>query len=258
MTTLAEMMLETARVVGNVFESTATGGSTTTLVDTRLQAEADFYRDGTLWVLDGDNAGLCDVVTSFLENTLTIESTLTDAIVAGNSYAVADGKFPKRMLKQAILASLTKEKVMKINSSLSVTADTEDYALPTGVSDVRRVEVATTASGSYEINYFWREMDGRLYFMKGKEPKTAGRTIRLYYAALHGTIGDSDAINDAIDLNLLKWRGVVHLYRNYMQRMYKDEPQIIDLLNEAKVNEAQALARRVPPTFNRDPIHTGW
>ena len=48
MTTLADVMLDVAEILGGVRVGTATGGSTTTLVDTSRTEPAEYWQDGTI------------------------------------------------------------------------------------------------------------------------------------------------------------------------------------------------------------------
>ena len=261
MSTLAELMLDVARLMGTVREGTATDGSETTLIDTLLDEPADYFTKGTLWLLSGDNAGLCAVVNTFSENTISLADTLTAAIAAGNEYAVATPEFPKHKLKQAVLSALKHNPVLLTDDNLIVTANTKEYELPEGVSDIRRVEVATEASAPYSFtpNMTWREWDRKLVF--DKEPTDTGKIIRLWYEGAHGEIAENADILPSVDVEWLKWMAVVFLYRDMITRINKDNPTDLDLLNEAKIQEAEAKRnanKHALRSMPRDPKVTIW
>jgi hypothetical protein len=262
-TTLVLAMLETARHIGAAREGTATGGSTTTLVDTSLDEAAELYKGGTLWMLSGNNEGLCDVISAFSENTVTITDTLTNAILDGDAYAVSSKEYPKHKLKQAVLSCLRFHPVLKTDDSLTVTADTEEYSLPSGVSNIKRVEIAAEAGTPYSFaaNLFWKEWNGKLVFQPGKEPGEAGRSMRLWYMGEHGEIEESGTILSSVDMNWLKWAAAAFLYRDQVKRIQKDNPTNLELMNEAKTQEARArlMAKRSKlSNMPSDPKLSGW
>lgn len=263
MTTLVDAMLETARIIGAVRDGTATGGSTTTLVDTQLNEASGYYKGGTIWILSGNNDGTCDIVAGFGENTVTLTSTLAQAIVSGVAYAIANSEYPKHRIKQAVLAQLRFAKTLKTNDALIVTVNTEEYSLPSGVSNVRRVEVATSTSVPYGYtqNRFWKEWNGKIVFDKGYAPTSTGNKIRLWYEGIHDEIAESGEILTNIDMNWLKWSAAAYLYREEIKRIQKDNPTALDLLNEAKSLEAEAKLNAGRFQLSSMPIDSklaGW
>lgn len=263
MATLIEMMLEAARYMGVVREGTATGGSTTTLIDTALDEPASYFTKGTLWVLSGTNSGLCQVIKSFNESTLTLPATLTAAIAAGNTYAIATSEYPKHKLKQAVLTILRYAPILKTDDSLDVLANTEEYSLPSGVSNIKRVEVAGSTSSPYQFtpNHFWKEWNGKVVFESGKEPSETGYPIRLWYEGEHGEIAESGSILTSVDKEWLIWSVVAFLYRDQIKTIQKDNPTNLDLLNEAKTFEAEAKRNAKRHEVTGMPIDSklaGW
>lgn len=261
MTTLTKVMLDVARLMGTVREGTATGGSTTTLIDTRLDEPADYYTKGTLWMLTGVNEGLCAVINTFSENTISLADTLAAAIVAGNEYAVATLEYPKHKLKQSVLTALRHNPILRTDDTLVVTANTKEYELPEGVSDIRRVEVATEASAPYSFapNMTWREWSGKLVF--DNEPTDTGKIIRVWYEGFHGSIDENNDVLSSVDMEWLKWTAVVFLYRDMITRINKDNPTDLDLLNEAKIQEAEARRnanKHALRSMPRDPKVAVW
>lgn len=143
MTTLVEAMLETARLVTPIVEGTATGGSTTTLIDTNRTEPPEFFTGGILFMTGGDLSGSCYAITGYGENTMTIP-TAAAAVSNGDTYAaVPGGYFDKETLKQAIFYGLRGYGlIMLVDESLSFVAEQAEYDLPANVSNIRRVEIA--------------------------------------------------------------------------------------------------------------------
>lgn len=237
MTTLVEVMLEVARTMGSVFEGTATGGSTTSLIDTGLETIADHFLNGTLWILSGDQSGDCVLVKTHDGNTVTF-ATASHAIAAGVTYALANADYPKYLIKQAVLDVLRFDECLLKNDTLTVTEDTEEYSLPSGVDSVYSVQVAKNSTEPYSFidHYYWKEYDGKLIFDRGRYPVEEGMIIRLWYLGRHGTIVEDGSVKATVPINWLIWKAIVNLYRKKYIHIAKNSPEQIELLNEAKEN----------------------
>ena len=238
MTTVAECMLDVVATLGGAFFGAAENGTTTTLKDSAL-APSGKYNGGTLWVLGGDNAGLCVKVTTHIGDPLTLNTTLTDAIAAGDEYAVAPGSlFPLNELKAAVMQALQDQPVMLTDGSLTTAEDTLRYTLPDGVSDVRRVAYIDD-DDSYKVVLDWYEIGNELVFYSQPE---ADLDLVLFYAGRHSWKELDEHIDGSVPTNWLKWAAVVKLYRNYIVKFRKDNPTALELFNEGKMEEARTIA----------------
>lgn len=91
-----------------MLHGTATGGTSSTIIDTvALVQENDYWNGGTAWLLSGgisaDEGGQAARVADFTNSTATL--SLTDAITAPSAnalYAVADARYPLLTLLAAI------------------------------------------------------------------------------------------------------------------------------------------------------------
>jgi len=141
MTTFYDLIKDLANHVGDVRNSLATGGSTTTLVDTTLIEPNDYYNGGTLLI---DQATPVAVrITDFASTTGTFTfSAITTAVVSDIGYTAVHSRFPLDVLKRSINMALADiGDVMAVDETLTLVADQERYTLPTGVTeDIRRVE----------------------------------------------------------------------------------------------------------------------
>lgn len=235
--TVLEIMLEVARTMGLPFEGISTGGSTTSLIDTGLEAIADHYLGGTLWILSGDNVSECVKVKTHDGNTVTF-STMAHAIAADVTYALTSADYPKYLIKQAVLDVLRFDECLLKNDTLVVIDDTEEYTLPDNVSNVYGVQVAKNSAEpySYVDNYYWKEYDGKLIFDLGRYPTVEDRKIRLWYLGYHGVIAESASVEATVPMKWLIWKSVENLYRKKYVYLSKNSPEQIELLNEAKEN----------------------
>lgn len=243
MTTLVDAMLETARIMGITHEGTATSGTLTSLTDTSMEEPADYWNGGTLWILSGANNGSCVVVKTHNGNTVSF-SAMSGTIAAGVEYALATADYPKHKLKQAVLTVLRNDEILLKDDTTTVTDDTEEYSLPSGVSNVIAVHVAQEDEEPYywQPHYYWQENYGKLLFDPGKEPTNTGDKIRIWYLGAHGEIAESGTILSSVPINWLKWKSAEFLYRDKLTRIKQDDPTVIDLFNEAKEQAKYAAA----------------
>jgi hypothetical protein len=246
--TLADVMLDVAKLLGGLRSGKATGGSTTTLVDTTRDEDAEYWTGGTLWIMSGTQIGSCVRIASYVDNTMTF-SALSGAIVAGVEYYALPKEFTLDAIRNAIQASMGEVgEYLAIDESLTTDTDDEVYTLPSGVYNIYRVEIASSDDNpyNYQTNYYWKEVNGYLNFMPSKKPGTDGYKIRLWYKKQHASVFDpSDDIDTAIDRNWLKWAAVVHVLRNSIAVKGKDKAISIDLLNQAITKEAEYRNRQV-------------
>lgn len=246
MTILRDAMLDLARLMMDVYEGQADAtGTKLTLIDSTNDENTELFQGGTIWFRSGTNNNLCKLIDTFNGGTFTWTGDVAANTASADFYAAAPADYPKRLLKQAIISVLTSAKIPKIISTLTVQTSTFEYSLPTGVGNVRLVEIETP--GEYVINDYWSEVNGKVVFDSGKEPGDPGKIIRILYMGYHGSIEEAsygtpaayDAISPFMDLNYLKWAGAVHLLRNALQKKGNDDPLLIQFFNEAKDNETR-------------------
>lgn len=238
---LFDATLDLARFVGTVFKSTATGGSTTSLVDTSMREANSFYDGGTIWILSGTNAGNYRKINKHVSKELFFDA-LGASITSGVRYAVADATFPLNLLKEAVNQSLVYFQIPRYDTSLTVDTSTNVYTLPAGVSNILRVEIACndTEPYSYEHNYWWREIDGKLEIRDGVFLDDDGKKIRITYAVNHGEIDDSGDIDPNVHPEYIRYAGAVWLWRNYIQKTEMDSLIAKEMFNESKMLEMEA------------------
>lgn len=140
MTTMFNATLQLANRLKVLRTSTATGGSTTTMIDTKRTESDDAFNGGAFWLItdaggasaapEGEWARVSDWVNS--TKTATI-STLTAAVASGDTYGIAVG-FPLDILIGAINDELVKHKVVRYDkTSLDIVSGQSEYTLPAGI-----------------------------------------------------------------------------------------------------------------------------
>jgi hypothetical protein len=255
MTTLASAILELAKILGYVRQSTTTAaGTATTLVDSARDEPNDFWNKGTLWVLSGAHAGKTRRISDWaLSGTTLTHDTLTTAAGSGVSYALADLTYPRDVLIDAVQRALrSMGDLPDYDTSLTTVAEQVRYQLPAGVYNVREVSWGDSEVDPihYPLSYAWREIDGYIEFDAGRQPMVSGRTLRLTYMAPHAAVSaDTDTISDYVHVERLIWEAAVHARRWKFQRTGKKADA--DLLNEALAQAAVMAGRHPVPKVHK-------
>lgn len=263
MTTLASATLDLARLITNVIESTATGGSATTLLDTSITEEDDHFNGGTIWVLSGNNAGKSRTITDWAKTTGTYTfATMTSSNAAGNLYAACVSDYPRSALIQSInkaLRSIGGIPTLYTHSTFVTVAGQEAYTLPEGVTKVVKVEIAmmTTAPYHYVPHYGWRQIGTQLLFDTERAWGESDYLIRLTHIAEPAWLDeDTDEISDYVHIDRLTWKAAVHALRWRVQLYQEDRPDLVKQLNEALAQEAKMDNLYPIPEIHRD-AHLG-
>ena len=238
MTTMANMMLTVAELVSNVHRGTQGSASTFSIADTTLSEAAGHWTGGTIFLLTGDSAGLVIDGITHTEHLLSFTTIYPpDTVAKDVAYAVADATFPKDRLIEAINRAYTSAEVLTKDTSQTINDD-DVIELDAGIGNVRRVVV------DGEDSHYWSEMSGYIIFADGKEPGSSDE-IEVWYPAHLSELDTDGVIVDEVDQAWLKWAAVVNLWRWHIQKVDKDDPIALDMLNEAKQMEAQYQPLRV-------------
>jgi hypothetical protein len=263
MATLASATLDTAKLITRVRIGTATGGSTTTLVDTARTEPADHWNEGVIWFLSGNNSGKSARITDYASGGTFTFATQSGACAAGDRYAAIPGDYPQDVLRWAVNQALKLDfpGPPAENVTLTTTADQEDYTLPSGVYNLLRVEIATNTEAPYEyaVHHHWKEMSGELRFDTGMAPADDDLIVRLIYSVPPAELTtDTTAIDDRIHPEALAWSAAVHALRYRVELTEEDKPHVVRKLNEA-LAMAGAMRSRYPiPEVKRDAHFAAW
>ena len=141
MTTMFDATLQLAEHLEVLRTSTATGGSTTTLIDTKRTESDDAFNGGTIWLITdagGSSAapeGEWARVTDWVNTTTTATmAAMTAAVASGDTYGIATGDFTLDMMIGAINKMLVKQRVTRYDrTSIDVASDQSEHTLPSGI-----------------------------------------------------------------------------------------------------------------------------
>jgi hypothetical protein len=168
-TTLFTLAYQVLREIGTLMEGTATGGSTTTIIDTNDRTEVDdYWNGGTAFIVyDAGGAGAApekeySVISDSASSTktITLRSTLTAAVASGDKYAVCTQRYPLERVVQEINDALMAMGRIPIVDTTSVQIDSNktEYSLPIAANtDLRQVWIQNVTSDANDNR--WQELN---------------------------------------------------------------------------------------------------
>jgi len=165
--TLANIMVETAKLLGGFRSGLATGGSSTTVADTNRNEQDDYFNQGTLFVIDtiGDGAPIGEYgeIVDFVQSTglFTINHYFNAAVGAGDRYGVIPSYSPDSLLEAINIALHGVPYEMHDSTSIDTVADQTEYELPAFIAgiDIREIRIQTISdednANGWELVYNW-------------------------------------------------------------------------------------------------------
>jgi hypothetical protein len=276
---LFDLTYQLAVSLGVVNEGTATGGSTTTLIDTvELTQADDFWNLGTVWVTyDAAGAGAApqgeySVVSDFTasSDTATLRSTLTAAIAAGDRYAIGRPRYPLSLLTSKINEVLRQIPIQKDDiTTVTIAAEQTEYSLPADVWDLKEVWVQSsddTNDTQPERIYDWtvkKSATGTAnVLMLGRQFDT-DTLLHLKYLTDHQVLrASTDKLDTTIHVNRVVYNAVVGclLWRKAkIGQLDENENQLLnyfqslatEMNNRFAVSYPKKSAKTIHLTFDR-------
>lgn len=265
MTILFDILLEMGKFLEETRQSTASaGGTTATLIDTTCTEPNDWFNGGVIFFLSGTYSGSSRPITDYNStgSVFTFSPVLAGATAAGISYAATKGKFSKQALINAVNSALIDiGKYAQYNQTLVTIADTEEYDLPDGISNVTRVQIAKNTTEPYEWEdplFNWSERGGKLIF---DEPfETADLPIRFYYNGFHKEFNTSTTDATEIDPEINKQRLIMTAcYWALLSRANYDKSEESKiLLKQAEMQKDRLMQMHPTRRMPIDPRYTGF
>lgn len=207
--------------------------ATGTITCNMLEGQTGTYGGATLWYYDAD--GKCHMTT--------IERQTGRIIVIHNppDYApekiyIAPAKpFSMQHFANAVNQVLAIYPIMDIDTSLNVVDNQQAYDLPSGVSDIRRVEY--WQGNAYTICHYWR-INGKSLEFYDFIPSDTAQPIRLHYVKNHGrAVVPDGTVDDVINQEYARSIAYLNLYRSQLAVRKRDNSIAGDLYNEGKMYE---------------------
>ena len=238
---LWDALLATAQQLNVTQEGTATGGTTTTLLDSVARTiEVDnYWIGGTIWYVDADGDetynNYCTVISDSAQSTGTITWTTaqTQAPESGERYIVANGKFPLSMLKSAVNTVLSTAMILDIDETVSIEESKTEYTLPTTIYRGNLIKVYIQGETDDDDDNWWEEIhDWRVEDGDAGSADTlilsqqypSAYTLQLHFLKYHGAVTSlSGNINEVVDLQGLGVRAALNCVLQRMTDNRKDE-----------------------------------
>ena len=239
----------------------ATGGSTTTVIDTNLDTQyidSDSAVNGTVLVTyDAGGASAAPEneyarVSSFAESTLTLTvDTLTSAVASGDRVMFISSQYPLIELERMANQTLQDMgRITLIDTSLTSADNQTEYTIPAACrgEQIVAVHIQTNLNDANDnrripITGFQQVQDGPSGTPLLIMPQLpAGYTIYLTYNGIHPTLtAYSSAISDTIEPKRIVWKFAENLWR-WKQPTSQAE---IQRMNEA-ISKAEEMERMYP------------
>jgi hypothetical protein len=255
---LFDLTYQLAIELGTVYEGLATGGSTTTVVDTLRRTESDdTWNGGTLWVTyDAAGAGAAPQgeyarVTDFVNSTATLTVETVTAVASGDRYALTDKKYPLEDLQMAVNRAIRDIGPVPVTNSTAIdtaTAQTE-YTLPTAANDdLREVWLQWITNDAndnqwYPVRnwYLQRTAAGTADTLVFPEQPMYPRDVKLVYMAPHAAlVASTDKLAETINYKRVIYRATVHALNHYSMKTHSTDEYLQQTIQNAERRADQA------------------
>ena len=235
--TLFDLVWKVVIELGTGRTGKATGGSTSTVIDTvglRL-TENDYYNEGTVFILrDAGGEGAApekefSKVKDFAQTskTITVYDDFTESPVSGDSYGIANRRFPLYLIQQKINNALFMDGYIPgEDTTITTVANQREYTLPVQVSrDLRQVLLYTSTDSNSPkpvpvVNWDIRATAtgvGNTLVLDYDLP--AGFSLWLRYAKQHAELtGASSELDEMVHPDRIVYPACAELLRWYRDK----------------------------------------
>jgi hypothetical protein len=242
--TLFDVIREVGRIVGGSRTNLATGGSTTTVADTKRGEPDDTFNDGTALILTSTDAAAPQKearrISDFAQSggIATVDTAFSASVEAGDRYMFIPAKYPLDWMIDKINSVLTRERIVAIDdTSLDIVAEQTEYALPTGYdrSNLRQVWVETNDDANkpewMRMQNWHVEYNGSTHLLildtrieTSIDNRLNGNDIKLIACPYHGQVYSmTDEIDDLIHLDRIAWPTLEEIVNDELARNTGDK-----------------------------------
>jgi len=244
--TLFDLTRDLVVALGPYQDGVATGGSTSTLVDSvELTQDDDFWNGGTVWInYDAGGAGAApqgeySVVSDFTasSDTASLRSTLTAAIGAGDRYTIARKRYPLNVLVSKINEVLLSIPIEKTDTTtITIAVDDTEYSLPSDVWDLKQVWIGDGAdANNWQLLDDWRVQKSATgtanVLIFGRQFATS-TDVKLVYLTYHQTLRvATDKLDDSIHADRVIYNAAVGCLLWRKAKVGESDSSLNELLN---------------------------
>lgn len=279
--TLFDLTYQTAKLLEEVRHGLATGGTTSTLIDTNGLKQVDDYwgglqgNMGTVWMLYDAGAlgaapqGEFSRVTDFVNSTqaATLSPALTAAPASNDQYGIAGPRYPLYDLIAAVNEAVRLLGNIGFDdaTTLDTVANQTEYTLPFVEGELKQVYYQGKTGDSDDFQWLpvpkWEVRYGitgsaRTLILPLGFP--SGRDIRLVYGGPHPRLNlASDKLSESIPEQLIATRAALILTEGEIKKQAKADPRLTEraamfrnALGEVQTNFTPDKPRRMPKVFD--------
>ena len=270
MTTLSDIMEDVLFELGDFKLNVATGGTTSTIVDSDLGGNDNDWNEGTA-IITYDAGGAAAApesqfaeVTDYVASTgtLTLGTALTVACAAGDEFMVSSAKFPHREVIKAINRALQSlGDIPKVDTTTLDTASSQtEYACAVAWkrSPPYRIDIQQVTTDANDNQwrivrdwYYVPADAGSTGLIIFRDQLTPSRDLRVWYRGLHDAVRTySGTIYEGFHPELVVWESVYHIYR---WKVSQGDDMYLELMKDA--NEQRQEMRALHPVWKpkREP-----
>ncbi len=255
---LFDLTYELALELGVLVESTATGGSTTTLDDSVILTEADdHWNKGTVWGLKdaaGASAlpeGQYAVISDFDNgNSRCTIGTVTNGFASGDTYAITDERYTLGDLITAVNRAIRDVGYIPVvdTTTIDTAAAQTEYSLPIAANhDLRTVEIETNISDADDNQWAPVQFDiqhtavGTADLLVFRRQPPYPRDIKLVYMSPHvKLVAYTDKLSESVPYERVIYRAVVNAMRHYQMKTEEEGDWFEKALRDYKDRADQA------------------
>ena len=252
--TLYDVALYILDSVGELYYGTATGGSTTTIVDSELEGDEQDWKNGTAFVVDSTDdlapKGEMSKIATYDhgDGTVTLDDTLTAVVAAGDKYGIADSRFSIEQIVGAVNRALVKMgDIYQMDTSLTSSGSLTRYTLPAGINERNLMKVFYRNSGvadreePMEITGIRVTPDGELILPVALP---TGKLIELHWNGPHARLeSDSDLLDTAVHLERMVAEATLILIDRRLRQTDGEDRQLMRDWNAARDDVVTARVR---------------
>lgn len=269
--TLFDITYRVASKLGVVREGLATGGSTTTIIDTNDRSEEDdYWNGGTAWLLrDADGGGAApekeySVISDFVNSTgvVTLREIWTAAVAAGDRYGLGKRRYPLWLLIQKVNEAVEGTGEIPVTDKATITTASKqtEYSIPIAANrNLVRVSIQTNDDTN---DYGWKSLQGAwtvertatgtadLLILSFQPP--SGKLLKLEYGDVHGQLyASTDELSETVHVQRVVTLATIKCLLHRKQKIGSNDPtlneQLNMFLNELQMWEAEEPIRKPKP-----------
>lgn len=263
--TLSQLLQDAYRALGKTETFILTGGSTTTIVDSKLEEKFndDDLKNWTCFITrDADGAsaapeGQFQRISGYVQSTwtATVDTAFTVSPAAGDTVTLASDQYPLReMMQLANTALQYLGYIVLTNSSLTTVSTQTEYTLPVALKGDDLVKVEIQTNDDSDDNQ-WDVIPADDYYIVPAAPgstgllifnsyQEAGYTLKLWYEGLHPSLtAYNSSVAETIHPSVAKCSLVAHALEWYNTMISGSDDYHLQRENKAWRDLEIALAK---------------